>query len=346
MELKTYIARDMQAALAAMRFELGEDAIIVASERTKDGGVLVRAAVEEPLHVPSEAPAGDSSVVPFSSFEARYRRRLMAKLRSEPDYEATAAPSVPFDRETLLDALRAHRLPEQLSTELIESAERSAIDDMALALASALDKRMRTDPVDADVSGSLMIVGSFGVGKTGVAARLAAAAKSAGREVWLVATDVEGAGQLARLETLAAHLDVPVLPAPTIETFEQIVARARQQDVLIIADSAGFDPRGPVALDVPGSEDMEKIAVVSAACDAEEAAETARLLKSHGVARVIVTGLDLVRRKGALVAFATSGLALAQVSASPYLADGLEPLSPLALARKLLAPMDAPRAKH
>jgi len=247
---------------------------------------------------------------------------------------------VPFDRETLLDALRAHRLPEQLSTELIESAERSAIDDMALALASALDKRMRTDPVDADVSGSLMIVGSFGVGKTGVAARLAAAAKSAGREVWLVATDVEGAGQLARLETLAAHLDVPVLPAPTIETFEQIVARARQQDVLIIADSAGFDPRGPVALDVPGSEDMEKIAVVSAACDAEEAAETARLLKSHGVARVIV------RRKGALVAFATSGLALAQVSASPYLADGLEPLSPLALARKLLAPMDAPRAKH
>src|SRR5215831_13979905 len=210
MELKTYIARDMQAALAAMRIELGEDAIIVASETTKDGSVMVRATVEDDGSTTS-ARAEESSVICFASFEARYRERLMAKLRGEPNCEATVAPSVSFDRDALMKILRAHRVPERLVAELADSAARSAIDDMALALAFALDKRMRTDHVDAELAGSMMLVGSFGVGKTGVAARLAAAAKLAGREVWLVATDVEGAGQLARLETLAAHLKVPVL---------------------------------------------------------------------------------------------------------------------------------------
>jgi flagellar biosynthesis protein FlhF len=51
---------------------------------------------------------------------------------------------------------------------------------------------------------------------------------------------------------------------------------------------------------------------------------------------LIVTGLDLARRKGALVALACSGLGLEQVTASPYLADGFETLTPLALSRALL----------
>src|SRR5215467_14163015 len=238
MELKTYIARDIQAAIAAMRVELGDDAIIVASETIEDGSVLLRAAREETR---PDQPAEDPSVVPFSSFEARYREKLMAKLRAEPRLEGTAAPSIPFDRAKLLEILRAHRLPEKLVSALCDGAEKSVIDDMALALASALDKAMRIDPVDAALTGSMMLVGSFGVGKTGVAARLAASAKLAGREVWLVATDVEGAGQLARLETLAAHLNVPVLPAPTIEVFAQLTSKADEEGALIIADSAGFD---------------------------------------------------------------------------------------------------------
>jgi flagellar biosynthesis protein FlhF len=344
MELKTYIARDMQAAIAAMRVELGDDAIIIASETIEDGSVLLRAALEENT-MPAE-PDEDPSVVPFSSFEARYREKLMAKLRAEPRFEATAAPSIPFDETKLLEILRAHRLPEKLVSTLCEGAEKSAIDDMALALASALDKAMRIDPVDAGLTGPIMLVGSFGVGKTGVAARLAASAKLAGREIWLVATDVEGAGQLARLETLAAHLNVPVLLAPTIELFAQIEEKARDEGALVIADSAGFDPRGEGSLDIPGTEEIEKIGVVSATCDAQDAAETAALLRDRGVRRVIVTGLDIARRKGAVVAFAMSGLALAQVTSSPYLADGLEPLSPLGLARKLLAPMDGTLSKH
>jgi flagellar biosynthesis protein FlhF len=77
--------------------------------------------------------------------------------------------------------------------------------------------------------------------------------------------------------------------------------------------------------------------VVSAACDAEEAGDIANALAKLGATKLIVTGLDLSRRKGALVALACSGLGLAQVTASPYLADGLETLTPLALSRAVLA---------
>ena len=46
MQLRTFLAKDMKEALSAMRAELGEEAIIVASEKMKDGTMLLRAGIE------------------------------------------------------------------------------------------------------------------------------------------------------------------------------------------------------------------------------------------------------------------------------------------------------------
>ena len=94
-------------------------------------------------------------------------------------------------------------------------------------------------------------------------------------------------------------------------------------------------PQGLVALLSAGNLDL--VGVLSATGDAEEAAEIAASLVKLGATRLIVTGLDLSRRKGALVAIALSGAAIAHVTSSPYLADGLETLTPMALARLLTA---------
>ena len=48
MQLRTFLAKDMKAALASVRAEMGPEAVIVGSERAKGGGVMVRAALEEP----------------------------------------------------------------------------------------------------------------------------------------------------------------------------------------------------------------------------------------------------------------------------------------------------------
>ncbi len=63
---------------------------------------------------------------------------------------------------------------------LAETAAKAQLTDMTLALASALDKKMRTEPVDFTNSSALMLVGPNGAGKTAVAAKIAAHARARG----------------------------------------------------------------------------------------------------------------------------------------------------------------------
>jgi flagellar biosynthesis protein FlhF len=240
----------------------------------------------------------------------------------------------------LLTILHTHRAPDALANTLADEAQASGLFDLSLALASALDQYMRAEPLDMSRHGAILLLGPPGAGKTAVAAKIAAQARTLGRDVRLVATDVESAGQAARLETFAAHLGAPVLQAPTPETFAAAVSEAREAGAFLIADSLGCDPRGtlpPELVAMTRMSGVETLGVVSAARDAEEAGEIAGGLKQFGVRRLIVTGVDLTRRKGALLALAASSLSVAHMTASPYLAHGLEALSPLALSAQLLA---------
>ena len=48
MQLRTFLAKDMKEALATVRADMGPDAVIIASEKSKTGGVMVRAAIDTP----------------------------------------------------------------------------------------------------------------------------------------------------------------------------------------------------------------------------------------------------------------------------------------------------------
>ena len=300
-------------------------------EKTADG-VIIRAAAGE-----TEQPA--PAVSNLASFDLRYRDHLLARLRSGP--AAPGGPKLSFDRTTLLASLRAHRVPDSLANALAAEAEKSGLGSPMLALSSALDRRMRVTPLDFAKPGAVLLVGPYGAGKTCVAAKLAAAAKGAGATPRLIATDVESAGQLARLETFAQHLQTEVQVAPTPPEFAKAIAEGRKDGAFVIADSAGCDPRrlpqSIASLADLGS--VEVIGVVSAAGDAEDLAGVAASLKDLGAARLILTCLDLAQRKGALAAFAASGLDIAHTAASPYLVDGLDSPTPLSFARALLAPI-------
>lgn len=344
MRLKTFLGKDMKEALGQVRAEMGESAVIVSQHKAKDG-VVLRAAVEDdgsPLPAIAGARTPENSPV-LASFEARYREGLVARLRNAPQ-QGERKRHV-FDRAALLSILKSNRVPDSLAPMLAEEAEKRGMPDMVFALASAIDRRMRTCPIDVSEPSAFLLAGPNGAGKTTVAAKLAAHACLAGRAVRLVATDLDGAGALARLEMFGAHLDVQVTPARDAAQLGAAVLRAQEDGSLLIADTAGFDPRTPATwqeflsfTSVPG---MEVLGVVSATMDAEEAWEMAEALVRLGAARLVVTGVDLVRRRGALAALALSGLAIAQVTRSPFLADGLEPITPLGLAR-VLAEADDP----
>jgi flagellar biosynthesis protein FlhF len=344
MRIRTFLAKDMKEALAAMRAELGDEAIIIAREKLKDGSVLLRAGVEAqepPAPLGFEDRDSDSAATAeIASFESRYRDTLMTRLRS--DAANRACPMRPFSREGLLAALRAQRTPEGLAQKLAEAAEATGLADLMLALAGALDT-FTHGRGDVSPSRATLLIGPPGAGKTAVAAKLAAQQMLAGGAVRLAATDLESAGQVARLESFASALDVPFITAPTPARLSEAISNAEASGALLIADSAGFDPRGQLPSEILTFLSLGRVeltGVVSAAYDAEEASEIADALLRLGAVKLIATGLDLTRRKGALVTLACSGLELAQVTASPYLAGGLQRLTPIALARAILADAD------
>jgi flagellar biosynthesis protein FlhF len=340
MRLRTFLAKDMREALARVREEMGPEAVIVASERGRGGGIVVRAALDHPepaLAAAANESAGSAETGP-SGFEASYREGLIRRLRAPGNTAKRSSRN--FDRAELLALLNGHRAPDALVHELAEAAEKSALSDMTLALASALDRRMRAQPLDLPASRALLLCGPPGVGKTATAAKIAAHARLAGRTVHLIASDATGAGAAARLETFAGHLGAEFFVADNAAQIETCVAESCQQGALAIVDSAGFDPRHAKSRAAftafSGIENLQTLAVLSATGDAEEATEISRALVALGATRMIVTGLDLARRAGALLAAAVQAAPLAYVCRSPFVAGGLETLTPLSLARLLI----------
>lgn len=346
MRLKTFSAKNMNEALAAVRHEMGPDAIIISSHRGKNGGLFVRAAVENSeAEAKAESAAAvlreaetQNETVPAQSVEQQFQDNLVRRIRGE------AAPAKPkplnFNRAELLKVLHTHRTPEGLAHVLAENAEKSRLADMTLALASALDLRMPTSPLFAAAQNTLMLAGPHGAGKTAVAAKIAAHARLAGREVTLIAADADGAGAVARLETFANHLNAKIVVAESAEALANAIAAGRAAKATTIVDTAGFDPRDGKARTAFSAltkiEGVETVAVVSAMSDAEEISETVAALKTAGAQRLIVTCADLARRLGALLSAATRGLPLAHITRSPFVAGGLDTLTPLSLARLLL----------
>ncbi|HWA30108.1 MAG TPA: hypothetical protein VG867_03370 [Rhizomicrobium sp.] len=344
MKFRTFLARDMRDALGQVRAEMGDDAVIVASEKARGGGIMVRAALDEQEAIeravtPDEPGTElEKAIEAPASLEDHFRGDLMKRLRGAPQ-TATQAHA-PFSRAELLGILRGHRLPDNLAHDFAKTAEHSGLKDMTLALASALDRRMKTMPLDIARQSALLLVGPNGAGKTAVAAKIAAHARLAHRHVLFIATDVEGAGAMARLEAFAGHLRLKVEIAETADALTRLVSQCREDNALAIIDTAGFDPRNPkmrTAFSALAMIDgVETIGVVPATGDAEETLEIIGAIQMLGAQRIIVTQADMARRLGALTAATASGLAVAHITRSPFVAGGLETPTPISLARALL----------
>jgi len=338
MQLRTFLAKDMKEALAEVRATMGADAVIVASQSAKGGGVMVRAALEEPeepLELAQEIPAGPDEPADIDAlFQQSMIRRLREKKSDLPGRRK-------FDRAEMLTSFAKHRLPDALAHALAETAAKTGLNDMTLALAAAIDQRMASSPVDFANAKAILLVGPNGAGKTAIAAKIGAHARLAGRPVRLVAHDVTGAGAVARLKDFADHLDAKIVTAESAFALASVVDSAVRDGALAVIDTAGFDPRQPKAAAAFGAlaqiEPVEIIGVVSALTDSEEAAEITAALAKLGATRLVITAADMTRRMGTLAAAAmTPSLAVGFVTRSPFVAGELETLTPLALARLLV----------
>jgi flagellar biosynthesis protein FlhF len=236
-------------------------------------------------------------------------------------------------RVSLLARLIAHRVPESLAHALADDASRLSHGDEVKALAGALQSRMRARPIDYVRANAVLLKGVHGAGKTTVAAKIAAQAYLTGRKVQLL---TENADDL-RLAELSSRLRVKIATPKNAQAIARAVAEAVKKKSLVVIDTSGFNPRrakARAAFDALAQiEKVLTIGVVSALYDAAEMTDFIGGLNAN---RTVVTGLDLTRRAGALAVAATTHVPIAHVARSPFVGDGLEPLTPMALAQILL----------
>ncbi|MCA1940510.1 MAG: GTP-binding protein, partial [Caenispirillum bisanense] len=180
MRLKCYAADTMAEAMAMVRAELGDDAIIVSTQRAAGGqGVRITAAVEEQLALDDEIEQVLTGVEPSPIADI---------VRDNLDY---------------------HGVPTALLDRLVAKVRVLEVADGTMACAAALDDLFTFAPLPARRSPRpFLIVGPPGAGKTITTAKLAARARLAGRTVGVVTADSVRAGATEQLAAFTRILDI------------------------------------------------------------------------------------------------------------------------------------------
>ncbi|RJF94611.1 hypothetical protein D3874_01915 [Oleomonas cavernae] len=340
MRLRTFHAPNMATAMDDIRRALGTEAIIVSTRRAARGTVEVVAAVEDttlaavtPAPRPAEAKA-----------EAALDRRLERLLGQDP---AEERQNELFTRQ-IARALDHHRTPRRQITRLTRAAGAFVGAAPSDALAHALSGLLRFSPLSTPLARSIMLVGPPGVGKTVVTAKIAARAALDGAPLRVISTDTLKAGATAQLEAYLRALEQPLgLAASPAELAKLEHAGGRSRRAVI--DTAGVNPFAEGDMTqltrLLAAADVEPVLVLAAGTDSHDAMDIARVFSRLGVRRMIATRLDATRRIGSLIAAAEAGhMALAEVSASPFVAQGLRPLDAVELAQRLMQDYDEPQA--
>jgi len=310
MRLRNFTAPSIQDAMALVRQELGPDAIIVSTDDDPEGARVTAALDLAEPGMGSTLPAADVT-------------------------------------DTLSEALAAGGVPGPLAEKLLIASLSFDAEDELTALAAALASVFSFAPVpEQGRARPLLMVGPPGAGKTVTVAKLAARAVLSGRPVRVIAADTVRAGAIEQLAAVARILGISLATAESAGRLALEVSTASPEELVLI-DGFGINPYNPAdrreleALIAAGN--AEPMLVLAAGGDAVDTLEIARIFRGLGSSRMTVTRLDLTNRLGSVLAAAEGAkLAFAEAGTAPEIAEGLLPLNPVTLARRLLAQATAP----
>ncbi len=315
MRLKSYSADSMAEAMQLVRRELGDDAIIVSTQRDANGpGVTITAALE--------SMEGDDAIA-----------RILA------------GGSRPLVADAVRDSLAYHGVPPRLTERLVNAARLVESADPTMACAAALDATFAFAPLpDRSAPRPFLLVGPPGGGKTITVAKLAARSALKRKQVGVVTTDTVRAGGVEQLVAFTRILEIELKIARGPEALKRVLAELAPVSDIVFIDTPGLNPfseRDMAYLtDLASASDVEPILAFPAGGDAAEAGEMGEAYAAIGATRLLATRLDAARRLGSVLACADSGqLMFSEVTVSPHVAGGLTPINPVSLAR-LLVPQD------
>lgn len=308
MRLKTFHADSLKNAMELVREQLGDDAIIVSTQEGEGlNGARVTAAIEQ-----------EESLPDFGQEEASFEIQ-----------------------ETISLALERNGAPADLIDRIVAEVTDSGGADAQTCLTTALENLFDFKPLDFTTGQPpIMLIGPPGTGKTTGVAKLAARNRLEDRNTRLVAADQIRIAAVDQLNGYAEKIGCRLLLADGAETLAGVLAETGREDVVLI-DTPGTNPYNleQLAYLVELAETMaiEPVLVLNAGRDWEEASDVAKAFRPVSPKRLLVTGVDIARRMGSMLAAAdAAGLAFSDISPGPGIVGGMEPLTSEELARRLL----------
>lgn len=304
----------MAGAMSCVRAELGGEALILATRRTRDG-VEITAALEPdrefvpPLRTPPVMPVANTPVA------------------QTPVAHRTG--DRPAGDTNVWAALRFHGVTEELRASLVTAPLPTALAGV-LGFA-ALDLSAAAAP--------LVVIGPPGAGKTLTIARLATRLVLGGVTPMIITADGRRAGAMEQLCAFTRLLGIDLVAASHPVTLARALA-GRPAHAPVLIDTPGIDAFDPAQCaeiaELLAASNGLAVQVLPAGLDVSEAADLAGAGHAMGARQLIGTRFDLARRLGGILAAGANGLALVEAGIGPGAADGLVALTPEFLAARLL----------
>ena len=345
MRLKIFTAATLAEAMARVRSEMGEDAIIVSTQMDARSA-RVTAAVEGPdPPVPWDGLEDSPEEAPQESWESWDAGEGTAADPSSPAAGGARGTLVNGSAEDeIRQALSFHGVPCPLTQRLIRATATLNATGALMALAGALDRTFGFAPLShQDDLRPLMLIGPPGAGKTLTVVKLATRLRREGRTLTIITTDTRRAGGVEQLEAFTRILGIGLTAAASPA---EVAAALRRHDNAVadgpvLIDTAGANPFFGNDIsklgEIVDAAAAEAVLVLPAGGDAMEMMDTAAAFACLRVRRLLATRLDAVRRLGGLLAAVDAGRAsFSEGGISHRVVDSLVPLNPVALARAIL----------
>jgi flagellar biosynthesis protein FlhF len=316
MRLKTFTATSIAEAMASARAELGDDAIIVATDKPPHGLARVVATPAAAESDPPPLPGRDTPARPAPAHVAECDDEIAAVLEQHG-----VVPAV-------VERLALHG--------------RARIETLEFRLEARIAALFRFAPFDFQRQAApILLLGPAGAGKSVTAAKLAAVARVAGRPCRLVTLDTWRAAGVEQLKIYADALRLPLNVANDAAMLAEAVAPRDDEGTLVIIDTPAIDVFSSVdrtlAMEWLLATRADATLVLPAGVDAVEARDVAAGFGTLGCMRLIAPRIDAARRIGTPVNAADAGtLALCAAGTSPRIVDGLVAFEPRTLARWLI----------
>ncbi len=299
MKVKKFYGKTAQEALAAVRLEMGPNAVILETRQTRQGILGVGARCEV-LAALDEVSAGNT-------FGSRLESAMARQV--DPSPEPGVSKAEVRERSTSSAAAVAavllyHGVDPQIAFEI---ADRTAGSNVREGLTLAVDDLLLRSTKPNYAKGTVVcLVGPTGSGKTTTAAKIAAAArlKRKLRVLW-IAADTFRVGGVDQAATYADIMKIPLEVCSTSQEIAQAVARRSDAEYVII-DTTGRnhlndEQVAAIAEITRRARPNEIHLTIPASSGWPETQEMLKGFAPTGYNRLIVTKVDEATRAGTII---------------------------------------------